>query len=296
MKFFNFGSLNLDYVYSVPHFVRPGETLSSLKREIFVGGKGLNQSIALSRAGATVYHVGNVGKDGQILLDTLEKSKVHLNFVNTSDTPSGHAIIQVSAEGENCIILYEGANYEMTGELIDKALSFAEPCDVALLQNEINNIGLVIEKAKQKGLETILNPSPFNEKITALDFSKIDWLIINETEGKGISGKDTPEEILDTLLSKYPDMKIVLTLGKKGAVYADKNGRFEQGIIDAPVVDTTGAGDTFTGYFFTNVFEGEHPKKALLTASVASSIAISKKGASPSIPLMQEVKQKLDIL
>lgn len=293
MKILNFGSLNIDYVYSVESFVRPGETISSTKRELFCGGKGLNQSVAFARAGSDTFHAGNVGEDGKMLLDMLEGAGADTRFVKKSDLPSGHAVIQVSSEGENCIILYDGANGAVTENQIDDTLSFFEKGDAVILQNEINNIALIIEKAKEKGMMTVLNPSPFNEKITALDLAKIDWLIINETEGKGLSGKETADEILDTLLEKYPDMKIVLTLGKKGAVYADKNERVSQGIIDAPVVDTTGAGDTFTGYFFTSVFAGKAPKEALLIASTASSVAISRKGAAPSIPTMNEVLEKM---
>ena len=296
MKVLNFGSLNIDYVYSVSHFVRAGETLSSEKRELFCGGKGLNQSVAFARAGAEVYHAGNVGADGTMLLDMLKDSGADTRFVQKSDLPTGHAIIQVSADGENCILLFDGANASVSDTQIEKTFEFFQKGDLLVLQNEINAIDRLLVAAKNKGMITVLNPSPFNEKITALDFSKIDWLIINETEGRGISGKDGADEIIDELLSRYPDMKIVLTLGKRGAIYADAKNMCAQGIIDAPVVDTTGAGDTFTGYFFTSIFSGKTPKQALLIASCASSIAISRKGAAPSIPTMSEVLEKLSKL
>lgn len=292
MKILNFGSLNIDYVYSVSHFVRAGETISSKKRELFCGGKGLNQSVAFARAGSDTYHAGNVGNDGKMLLDMLESSGADVRFVEEKELPTGHAVIQVNSEGENCILLFDGANAAVTDAQIEKTLEFFQKGDAVILQNEINSIDRIIEKAKNRGMITVLNPSPFNEKITALDLGKIDWLIINETEGQGISGKENPDEILDTLLGRYPDMKIVLTLGSRGSMYADKNERYFQDIIKAPVVDTTGAGDTFTGYFFSSVFSGESPKNALLIASTASSIAISRKGAAPSIPTKQEVLNK----
>lgn len=329
MKILNFGSLNIDCVYSVPHFVRPGETLSSDKRELFCGGKGLNQSVAFARAGAEIYHAGKVGEDGKMLVDMLENAGADTRFIKKTDAPSGHAIIQVNAEGENCIILFDGANGCISEKQIDETLAFFEKGDAVVLQNEINNIDSIVNKAKEKGMITVLNPSPFNEKITALDIGKIDWLIINETEGRQIlenqqkaglefvendknkkdfkkvqlfdtletnidKQSDLAKGITDALLSEYPDMKIVLTLGKKGAVYADKESYCTQGIIDAKVVDTTGAGDTFTGYFFTSVFSDKTPKEALLIASFASSVAISRKGAAPSIPTMDEVKQKMN--
>ncbi len=293
MKILNFGSLNVDYVYSVDHFVTPGETISSDKRELFCGGKGLNQSVAFARAGADIYHAGNVGNDGEMLTDLLESTGVDVRFVNKCDLPSGHAIIQVNSDGENCIILFDGANGAVTENQINKTLDFFDKGDAIMLQNEINDIDVIVSKAKQKGLITVLNPSPFNKKISAVNLSDIDWLIINETEGKGMSGKTHPDDIVEELLSRYKDIKIVLTLGKDGAMYADKSCRYVQPIINAPVVDTTGAGDTFTGYFFTAVFSGKTPKDALLIASAASSIAVSRKGAAPSIPTMDEVIQKI---
>lgn len=294
MKILNFGSLNIDFVYSVPYFVRPGETLSSLSLEKFCGGKGLNQSVAFARAGAKVYHAGCIGTDGGMLVDMLKSAGADTSFVTTLDgVATGNAIIQVSADGENCIILHGGANREITDKMIDKTLSHFDRGDAVILQNEINGIAKILEKAKARGMITVLNPSPFNEVITALDLTLVDYLIINETEGKGISGKEDADEITSELLRLYPDMKIVLTLGKDGAVYCDKTQKFHQPIIEAKVVDTTGAGDTFTGYFFASVFGGKTPKDALYTATAASSVAVSKKGAATSIPTLDEVLEIL---
>ena len=294
MKILNFGSLNIDFVYSVPYFVRPGETLSSLSLEKFCGGKGLNQSVAFARAGAKVYHAGCIGTDGGMLVDMLKSAGADTSFVTTLDgVATGNAIIQVSADGENCIILYGGANRAVTDEMIDKTLSHFDRGDAVILQNEINGIAKILEKAKARGMITVLNPSPFNEVITALDLTLVDYLIINETEGKGISGKEDADEITSELLRLYPDMKIVLTLGKDGAVYCDKTQKFHQPIIDAKVVDTTGAGDTFTGYFFSSVFCGKSPKEALRIATAASSVAVSRKGAATSIPTLDEVLEIL---
>ena len=290
MKVLNFGSLNIDYVYSVDHFVRAGETLASDRLELFSGGKGLNQSVAFARAGADIYHAGCVGKDGAMLTDVLKSNNVDTKLIRvTEETSTGHAIIQVTKKGENCILLFGGANLTVDRDFVDRVIADFDTGDLLMLQNEINDLGYIIEQAHKKGLQIALNPSPFNEKINALDLSLIDWLIVNETEGKDITGKEEPSDILDSLLSSYPAMKVILTLGSDGSMYADTNTRVSHGIFKAKVVDTTAAGDTFTGYFFTSVTKGIAPAEALRIASAASAIAVSRKGASPSIPSLDEV-------
>lgn len=290
MKVLNFGSLNIDYVYSVDHFVRAGETLSSDSLNLFCGGKGLNQSVAFARAGAETYHAGCIGNDGSMLTDMLSGSGVNTKYIRRSDdVKTGHAIIQVTHKGENCILLYGGANQTVTDEMADEVLSGFGEGDLLMLQNEINNLGYIISQAKKRGMFIALNPSPFDEKITALDLSLVDALIVNETEGCGITGKTSPDDILTDLLSRYPEMKIVLTVGKNGALYADKNGRCSCGIIDIKVVDTTAAGDTFTGYFFSSLMSGASPLTSLRFATAASTLAVSRKGAAPSIPARDEV-------
>lgn len=294
MKILNFGSLNIDNVYSVPYFVRPGETLSSCSLSHFCGGKGLNQSIAFAKAGADVFHAGCIGTDGKMLTDMLLSNGVDVSCVNILENEvTGHAVIQVNADGENCILLHGGANRSITEQFIDKVICGFEKQDAVILQNEVNNIGYILKQAKKRGMTTVLNPSPFNGEINALDLSLIDFLIINETEGKEISGKTQSDDIIENLLCRFPDMKIILTLGKDGAVYADADSRYFQPIIESPVVDTTAAGDTFTGFFFTALFEGNSPQYALLLATAASSVAVSRAGAAVSIPARAEAEAKI---
>ena len=295
MKVLNFGSLNIDYVYGVDHFVRAGETISSKGLQLFCGGKGLNQSVAFARSGADTYHAGAVGKDGGMLLDMLKSAGANTDFVRVRENAaSGHAIIQVSGSGENCILLHGGANQTMDDSFVDEVLSHFSAGDLLMLQNEINNLDYIIRSAKARGMFTVLNPSPFDEKILALDLSLLDAIIVNETEGAGLSGKSEPDEILTELLSRYPEMKIVLTLGKHGALYTDAQTRAACDIIKTDVKDTTAAGDTFTGYFFSMLMQGEAPEKALKIATAASAITVSRMGAAPSIPTMDEVKALLE--
>ncbi|HZK00035.1 MAG TPA: ribokinase [Tissierellaceae bacterium] len=298
MKILNFGSLNLDYVYSVDHFVRPGETISSKKREVFAGGKGLNQSIALARSGIKVYHAGAVGKlDGGVLIEVLKKDQVNTDFIREiDDVSTGHAIIQVDSSGQNCILLYGGANQMITLEQVDTTLEDFTKGDFLILQNEINNLDYIVEEAHKKGLNIVLNPSPIDENIFRLNLKHIDYFILNEIEGADISKEKENENLLEALGNKYPSAKIILTLGEKGVKFKDGDLILEHGIFDVPVVDTTGAGDTFTGYFLGSMVQGYSYMDALRLASLASAIAVSRRGAESSIPFMEEVNASKLIL
>ena len=289
MKILNFGSLNLDLVYQMPHFVRAGETLSSTSFRRGVGGKGLNQSVALARAGAQVYHAGLVGEDGEMLRSFLRDSGVDVRFVRTVDQPSGHAVIQVEPAGNNCIFLYGGANRCVTEEFIRETLEFFGPGDFLMLQNEINAIDRIIELAAQRGMQVVLNPSPIAENLKGLPLDKVSWFILNEIEGAELSGETEPEKILDALTRLYPRARIVLTLGGDGSVYAGPDGRIRQSAYAVQAVDTTAAGDTFTGVFFAAIADGVPAGKALKRASKASSISVTRPGAAASIPALAEV-------
>ncbi len=289
-KILNCGSLNIDYVYSVDHFVRPGETLSSIDRSVFCGGKGLNQSIALARAGASVIHCGGIGKsDGALLKEALEKNTIDTKHVRELDIASGHTFIQVDKNGQNGIMLFGGANQCFDAEQMDKALDALNEGDVILLQNETNANEYILSQAKKRNLLTVLNPSPMDDKLLSLDLSLIDYFILNEVEAADITGCKDQTQVEQALKEKFPKAIIVLTLGKNGAVYLDSEKRIYCPIIDATPVDTTAAGDTFTGYFFAQLFSGESPEKAIKVATAAATICITRKGAEPSIPQNKEV-------
>ena len=293
MKVLNFGSLNIDYVYQVPHFVRAGETLSSFSRETFCGGKGTNQSIAASKGGAQVWHAGAVGKDdSQMLMDALQEAGVHTEFVKRLDGSSGHAIIQKNPDGQNCILLYGGANQEITKEHVDEVLAHFDQGDFLILQNEINQMPYIMEQAHKRGMQIVLNPSPMNEKILECPLEYVDYFMLNEVEGADICGKEASgEEMLNQLLEKFPGSKVVLTLGEQGYLYGDGKESYQQGIFKVKVADTTAAGDTFTGFFISSLIRGCGVKEALETAAKASAIAVSRNGAGPSIPTLKEVQE-----
>ncbi len=294
MKILNFGSLNIDYVYKVDHFVMAGETQSSLERNIFPGGKGLNQSVALASAGADTYHAGAIGKnDGIFLKDLMANSNVNVEFVRELDGPSGHTIIQVNKKGNNCILLYPGANFKQDEVYIESVFENFDKGDYIVLQNEINNIKLIMEIAHKKEMIICLNPSPYNERIDELNLDYVDYFLLNEIEGAMMCDCDLEtdkDELIKILKNKYQSSKFVLTLGKSGVVYFDSNCSVEHGIYDVPVVDTTAAGDTFTGFFIASISNGVSIEESIRLASIASSIAVSKNGAAVSIPKLDEVK------
>lgn len=291
MKILNYGSLNIDIVYSVDHFVRPGETMSSKARQTFCGGKGLNQSIALARAGVDVYHAGAVGKsDGSILTEVLRKDNINTSNVKEMDVPTGHAIIQVNQDGQNCILLYGGANQMITKEHVDKTLSNFSKGDYLILQNEINMLDYIMEEGHKRGFIIVLNPSPMNEKIYSLPLEYVDYFMLNEVEAADICGGENNGDMLERLGNKYPSAKIVLTLGEKGVRYRDGDRVLEHGIYKVQAVDTTAAGDTFTGFFIGSLAQGCDASEALRRASLAAAISVSRKGAESSIPHMEEVR------
>lgn len=289
MKLLNFGSLNIDYVYQVNHIVEAGETESSIKRDIHPGGKGLNQSVAIARAGGEVYHAGKIGTDGIMLVDLCKTSKVHTDFIKIADVPTGHTIIQVDRTGQNSIILYGGANRCIDENFVDEVLSHFSQNDIILLQNEISCLSYIVEKAYQKGMRIVLNPSPFDERVNDIDFSKISMFIINEVEGRQITGASYPDKIIETMKRKYPDATAILTVGADGSWYWKGDVQYRQDAVHVNAVDTTAAGDTFTGYFLACAIAGKDVQESLAIASKAAAVAVTREGAIPSIPWMDEI-------
>jgi len=290
MKVLNFGSLNIDYVYTVDHMVMAGETLASSNMNVFCGGKGLNQSIALARAGVQVFHAGMVGPEGGPLLDACRESGVDTRFIRTIQEKSGHTIIQVDRSGQNCILLYGGANRAITQDFADEVLDNFEAGDTILLQNEISCLDAIIERAYEKQMTIVLNPSPYDGNLDVCDLHKVSLFLLNEIEGQQLTGEQEPEAILSRVREMYPQAQVVLTLGGESSVYQDQQGRqCRQTIYPVKVLDTTAAGDTFTGYFLAAVVSGISAADGLAMAAKAAAIAVSRKGAAASIPRREEV-------
>ena len=295
MRALCFGSLNIDYVYQVPHFVGGGETLAAGSLSRFSGGKGLNQSIALARAGLEAWHAGAIGRDGRFLLEELQEAGVHTGYVEVlEDVSTGHAISQRTPSGENCILLYDGANRSITREQVDRVLAGFGPGDALVLQNEISQLPYLAERAKARGMTVALNPSPMEEGLLPL-LPLADYLLLNEIEAAqlcqclGSALPEAEEDLAAALAAALPSTAVVLTLGPRGSLYADGTRLARQAAVPVRAVDTTAAGDTYTGFFLAGALEGRGVEWAMEFAAAAAAIAVTRPGAAPSIPSREEV-------
>ncbi|MCR5468248.1 MAG: ribokinase [Lachnospiraceae bacterium] len=291
MKILNFGSLNLDYTYSVDHIVKEGETISSLGVQTNLGGKGFNQSVALARAGKEVFHAGLVGEGGQLFFEACNKYGINTKYMNTVLGRSGHTIIQVDKNGQNSIVLYGGANQKITKDYVNKVLNDFSKGDIIILQNEINELPYIIDEAFKREMTIVLNPSPMDEKINACNLKKVSIFILNETEGQQLTLATDANGILDAMQRRFPASRIMLTLGKDGCIFRSGRKTVSQKAFSVDAVDTTAAGDTFTGFFIAGLVDELPIKDVLCTATKASALAVQKEGAAQSIPTMEEVER-----
>ena len=291
MQVLNFGSMNIDHVYMVDHFVAPGETLSSSNYRINAGGKGLNQSIALARAGVATLHAGMIGKEGIFLKDLLESSGVNADNVMIGDRATGHAIIQVETHsGENSILLYPGANMEIPTAMMLDILQKMPKGSWILLQNEINDIPFLIENAKACGLKVAINPAPCTAAVRSYPLHLCDLIFVNEIEAAQLTMCNGGiKASMKAMAKRFPDSEVVVTLGEKGAIYRYRNQEIAVPAREVKAVDTTSAGDTFTGYFLAAKLRGMDAETAMNCAILASSITVSRPGAAISIPAAGEV-------
>ena len=294
MSILVFGSLNIDHVYQVEHFVRPGETLPSTEYRRFQGGKGANQSVALARAGAPVFHAGRVGPEGAWLRDELDAEGVNVEHVAVGDLATGHAMIQVDRDGENAIILYGGANLAITGADARRVLANFGPGDWLLLQNEISAMPDILQAAAQRGLAVAFNPAPMTAAVHGYPLDDVSLFVVNRTEGAALAGVETaepPEVILRKLQSRFPHAAILFTLGGDGSLYARGGERIGTPAQSVEAVDTTAAGDTFIGYFLAELVAGESTRQSLTLATRAAALCVTRPGAAVSIPRRHELEE-----
>ena len=282
-----FGSLNIDYIYQVPHFVGAGETLSALSRQRLAGGKGLNQAVALSRAGAETYMAGSVGEDGDFLLETLRQAGVDISLVRQMEGNTGTAVIQRDGAGENCILLHGGANRCITEEQVQETLEHFAPGDWLVLKNEISCLPLLLEEGRKRGMQVVFNPSPMEPDLLGLHLEKVHCLVLNQVEGRQLLGGEAQEEeaLRRGLEAWFQGDTLVLTLGSRGAWCLHQGEWAFQKAFSVPVVDTTGAGDAFTGFFVASRMMGQSIPEALEKAAWAAAQTIQHPGgAAAALP------------
>jgi len=285
----NFGSCCIDHVYQVPYFVAAGETLPGKHYAVFPGGKGLNQSIAIARAKGRVHHAGKIGQDGIGLKDQMLDAGVNLEHLLISETNTGHAVIQIASGGDNAIIIYGGTNREIQASETSKFFTNRAAGDLLLLQNEVSCNETAIRTAKDKGMTIGFNVAPMTQEVFDLPLDLIDYFIINEHEGRALAATDNLEDVPNRLIEQYPHCRVLLTLGEHGSWYKDATTEIKQAAFNVEMVDSTGAGDTFTGYFFAALQAGESTQYALTRASAAAALSVTQPGAATSIPFAEQV-------
>ncbi|KAJ3180523.1 hypothetical protein HDU87_002032 [Geranomyces variabilis] len=361
-----FGSVNVDDVFVVPHIVLTGETISSSEYTVHPGGKGANQSVALSKAGVETYHAGRIGKDGVWVADLMKTHGVKTDLLNVDDKkPNGRAIIQVSAsDNDNAIVLLPGTNHAISIDDADSAVGAFNKGDWVVMQNEINldAANRVLDVAAKKGMVIVLNPAPCpSDFVKSVSMTNVDVLVLNSSEAASIanqlpttttgdsastsSASSSPSELAGHLLRAVPNLKlVVITLGGDGAVACirshssttsaaaasssasttstSSSASFAVQSISAPalanckLVDTTGAGDTFVGFFVASliktltarcgggggaassaaklqdVLTADVVRQALTMGTTAGGMACETHGAMPSVPLWADVEKR----
>jgi len=290
MKILVFGSLNIDYVMAVDHIIASGETEKINRMQVFPGGKGLNQAAAIARAGFPVLMAGNVGKsDCRLLLDTMAAYGVDCSHVRKLQGLSGSAYIQVDPCAQNCILIAANANGMNTQASIEAVLSQFYAGDLLLLQNEVNLLDYIVCVAHQRGMRIYLNPSPFNEQLQKVSLELVDGFIFNEVEGEQMTGEKTPAKILKAMRTRFSHSELLLILGAQGAILMRGSRKIRQMAYSVKPIDTTAAGDTFTGFYLAEIARRSTAQVALDRAAKAAAIATTRHGAASSIPSLQEV-------
>ena len=284
MAIYNLGSVNIDHVYRVPHLPEPGETLASHSFNSGLGGKGANQSIAVARAGGQIFHIGAIGADGEWLRERMADSGVDMRFLAVVDVPTGHAIINVDDAAENAIVLYPGANFALTEAQVDEALGAAGPDDWLLLQNETSQGLYAAMVAKTKGVRVAYAAAPFDADAALAMLPVTDLLAVNEIEAAQLS------EALGVEASDLPVAQVLITRGAEGATLQAGGEVLSVDAFKVEPVDTTGAGDTFLGYFLAALDLALAAPDALKWASAASALQVMKPGAAVAIPTLAEVE------
>lgn len=290
-----FGSINIDLVFTLPSLPRPGETVVGTSYRTVPGGKGANQAVAAVRDGAKVAMIGRVGRDsfGTMMRDSLREAGVELSGVLDSEAPTGCAVVCVDGEGRNLIAVAGGANLTARAANIPEEL--LGPGTTLLLQMEVPvaEIQAAARRARAKGARVILGLGPAL-KLPLETFRDVDVLVANEIEAAALIA--AAPSALAQRLAEALKITVIVTLGEKGAVAAGPQGCLQIGALPIKPVDTTAAGDQFTGVFAASIDRGLPLRDALRRASVAAGLACLVPGAQPSLQHAAAIEARLDDL
>jgi len=294
------GSLNLDTIVTIKRIPQPGETISSADKSSAAGGKGANQAIAAVRAGAKVNFIGKVGNDdaGKFMVKSLSDDNVDTSNVSKDDkVGTGSAIILLDENGQNSIVVYGGTNQEVTGEDIASAHAQIKESNFLIAQFETPQAAALeaFKFAKENGVTTILNPAPADSILPEL-LQYTDILVPNETESETLTGiKVTDEQSMLENFAAFRKMgvkNLVITVGDKGAFYANDTDHAFVPAVKVIAVDTTAAGDTFIGSLSSQLTSDlSNMETAISFAQRASSITVQGMGAIPSIPTLAQIEE-----
>lgn len=286
MTIWNLGSINLDLIYGMDRLPGRGETVSAETKSEFLGGKGTNMSVAAARAAARVCHIGAVGPDGRWAVDRLLEYGVDTRHITQIDTPTGHAIVAVEASGENQIIIFSGANRAIPDGTVRAALAEAHTGDLLVLQNETNAQAETARLGHELGLKVCYAAAPFDAEAVERVLPYLDFLILNAVEAKQL------ETALDKPVASLPVQDIIVTQGADGAEWIETQSGSNQQFSARKVqpVDTTGAGDTFTGYVLAGMDRGMPMAQAISQATLAASIMVTRHGTADVIPDLKDIQ------
>ena len=285
MAIYNLGSINADNVYRVPHLVTAGETLAASGFTQGLGGKGANMSVAAARAAARVVHIGAVGPDGRWASDRLMEYGVDTRHISQVSEPTGHANICVDASGENSIVTLSGANHAISQEAIGAALSEASLGDSFVTQNETNGQAFGVTTARTLGLRVIYAAAPFDAAAVGAVLDQLDLLILNKVEAAQLVSEVGSE------LEDLPVSDIVVTMGGDGSRWYSKTAAPQDfAALDVTAIDTTGAGDTFTGYLVAGLDRAMPMAQAINLATRAAALMVTRVGTADVIPDLKEIQ------
>jgi len=283
------GSLVVDRVMRVAAFPRAGQTVLARSLAVHPGGKGANQAVAAARCGAAVRMCGRTGADGALVVDALRQAGVDVGAVQQDDPSSGTAVVMVSDDGENSIVVAPEANARLPEAHVAAFLAQAAPGELALFQNECAGLVAGIRAAHARGLRAWLNAAPADDTVRGVDVALLAGLAVNETEAEAMSGHHDPEMALQALAARMPQGTVIITLGAAGAIASQGGRTIRHAGYRVHAVDTVGCGDAFVGASLAALAEGRALEEAMAWGNAAGALAAMKAGAIPSLPARGEV-------